>query len=386
MILNPTIIGGGGLELLDLYAASNGSHTAADGTAYNRVTVNVQPSLQNKTVDPKVGSQTVQKDSGYGYYGLDTVTVNSIPASPIMLMIPNWVTGASITYNGTVYTSGQVIQMYATEKITLTMPATGATVVINGKSIRMLGTSLDIVIFANAIMNMSGASPYRVDLATMDGIGGRVPVEYIFVAWELYDGAMLLMPGFTYAELLILEDTSYITIGFLQSGFTVTAYNDTTGEFCARGWYAAYYNKSTKLWSIMDYTSSASSGGHYFAEGKFTTTLITYGGETVFPTFKTAGGGGGGPWTIDLTDCYNASATYNNTVYTDTTFTVPDGAFVVFTLEQGPTTGDRLEIYLNNVLVSSGGSDRGYPTYSMLVHSDVAVAEGSWNETYITAQ
>lgn len=55
---------------------SNGTHTPTSGKYFSSVTVDVQPSLQTKTVTPSESAQTVSADSSY--QGLSSVTVNAI--------------------------------------------------------------------------------------------------------------------------------------------------------------------------------------------------------------------------------------------------------------------------------------------------------------------
>lgn len=61
---------------------TNGTYTAESETVMSQVTVNVQPSLQKKSVTPTKSSQPVSADEGY--YGLSQVTVNPIPSNYIV--------------------------------------------------------------------------------------------------------------------------------------------------------------------------------------------------------------------------------------------------------------------------------------------------------------
>lgn len=74
---------------------SNGKITPNDGKCgISEVTVNVQPTLQTKTVTPTKSAQTITSDSQYD--GLSSVTVNAIPSNYI---IPSG--SQNITANGT---------------------------------------------------------------------------------------------------------------------------------------------------------------------------------------------------------------------------------------------------------------------------------------------
>ena len=74
---------------------SNGKITPNDGKCgISEVTVNVQPTLQTKTVTPTKSAQTITPDSAYD--GLSSVTVNAIPSNYI---IPSG--SQNITANGT---------------------------------------------------------------------------------------------------------------------------------------------------------------------------------------------------------------------------------------------------------------------------------------------
>lgn len=74
---------------------SNGTITPNDGKCgISEVTINVQPTLQTKTVTPTKSAQTITSDSQYD--GLSSVTVNAIPSNYI---IPSG--SQNITANGT---------------------------------------------------------------------------------------------------------------------------------------------------------------------------------------------------------------------------------------------------------------------------------------------
>lgn len=60
-----------------LEIATNGTYTANNGVdGYSPITVNVQPSLQSKTITPTTSKQTITADSSYD--GLSSVTVNAM--------------------------------------------------------------------------------------------------------------------------------------------------------------------------------------------------------------------------------------------------------------------------------------------------------------------
>ena len=82
------------IQIEEKTANVNGDVTPSTGKYLSKVSVNVQPALQTKTVTPTKETINVTKDDNY--YGLNKVTVNPIPADYI---VPTGTT--SITTNGT---------------------------------------------------------------------------------------------------------------------------------------------------------------------------------------------------------------------------------------------------------------------------------------------
>ena len=90
-------VGGTSATLQTKSITLNGTYNASsdDADGYSTVTVNVQPSLQTKSITPTTSEQQITADEGY--YGLSQVTIDPIPSQYI---IP---TGTiPITSNGTV--------------------------------------------------------------------------------------------------------------------------------------------------------------------------------------------------------------------------------------------------------------------------------------------
>lgn len=91
--------GGGDISVESLSVTANGQYSAPSGKAYSPVSVNVQPTLQSKTVTE---NGTVTADLGYD--ALSTVTVN-VSAEPVVQSL-------SVTQNGT-YTPPSGVDGYS---------------------------------------------------------------------------------------------------------------------------------------------------------------------------------------------------------------------------------------------------------------------------------
>ena len=87
----------------ELSVTSNG---ASDVTNYASISVNVQPTLQSKTVTPTKSKQTVSPDTNYD--ALSSVTVNAIPAQYITTTDAT-ATAADISNGKTAYVNGSKV-------------------------------------------------------------------------------------------------------------------------------------------------------------------------------------------------------------------------------------------------------------------------------------
>ena len=238
--------------------------------------------LQSKSVSPKVTQQFVSADNGYD--GLDEVTVTAIPQSPIMLGVSAWVSGATITYNDTTYSSGSIIHLYATETVTLHMPAPGATMVLDGTYFMITGTDVNITLFDSTVIKMTYEDGfYRIDVGSLCDIGGHVPAEYLFLAWEAYQQCLLASPGFGYQHILICETSGTNTFVFLQSGNAVVNYNKDTQSAAITNVTVAERDKSTGLWTVTPYGTGFTASVD-LSTATFIDMLLTYNNETIFPT------------------------------------------------------------------------------------------------------
>lgn len=319
-----------------------------------------EPVLVASAVLPKVTQQIIYPPQGAD--GISQMTIFPIPNNPITLIIPSWATGVTVDYNHTTYSSGSYISMYATESIYINFPAAGATVTLNGTTTTLSGTQAVVTIFSDTILNFTSAS--HADIASMAGIGAKVPVQYIFRAWEAYAYCLANFSGFAYQDILILDNATEIVVGLLRSNFTVQSYDDSTGAFTASGWYRCSYAKSTGAWTFSNYASTTSPSGDTLANAVFTDGTLTYSSSTVFPTNKKAGGGGGGNVNIFL--CLSQMSersivTINGTDYVgpiETVVSVPSGASIYCQAEFGASNAN--ELYVNGVHTDSNPSGVEY--------------------------
>ena len=81
-------------------------------------------------------------------------------------------------------------------------------------------------------------------------------------------------------DILISEDSEYISIGFLDEDFIVNSYNMNTTEFSATNWWFVSYNKSTGQWGSTHNWTDESSGYTYGKNIRYCTRSIVYGGAT----------------------------------------------------------------------------------------------------------
>lgn len=86
-----------------------------------------------------------------------------------------------------------------------------------------------------------------------------------------------------YEHFFIAENEEFVTVGFLNADFTVTAYDPAAGDFASYGWYSYKYTKSTDNWEGTDYTSSESPGYNYAKNIKYADCYIKYNDVTLFP-------------------------------------------------------------------------------------------------------
>lgn len=117
---------GVGVGVTPLSVTENGTYNAGIRRAYNPVTVNVQPSLQSKSVTPTESQQTITPDSGK--YGLSQVVVAGISSTYVGTGIARksstdlTVSGATVTVPAGYY-SGQASKSVAS----MTLPTATAT-------------------------------------------------------------------------------------------------------------------------------------------------------------------------------------------------------------------------------------------------------------------
>lgn len=123
-------------------------------------------------------------------------------------------------------------------------------------------------------------------------IGLTIPAEY-----ETYRAEADAFYLLDYEHFLVAENEEYITVGFLNSDYTVTDYDEATTEFHSSGWYSYQYEKATDTWTSNDYTAVESPGGNFAKNIKYASRYIEYGGMTLFPvglSGESEGGGGNG--------------------------------------------------------------------------------------------
>ena len=237
--------------------------------------------LQNKTVTPKTSSQTVQKDSGY--YGLGTVTVAAYPNQSIEIAIVSLASGANIVYGSTTITTAGVLNASSGQPITINMPAPGATLYVDGAQYTITGTSATVTLFDDAIISMSGSSPYVVEVAQAQRIGGKVPTGYIYKAWRAWQLLKTAYPGFGYAWVLICDSTTETKFYFLESTFSFSGYSTSTKTMSATGFFVATYTKSGGTWATSHVASGGTATSIDLTDAVYTDVTFTSGGARVFP-------------------------------------------------------------------------------------------------------
>lgn len=124
----------------------------------------------------------------------------------------------------------------------------------------------------------AGVSIYGVE-GTLEG-GLPLPAKYqtcVDTAKAMYTRA--------YSNLAVISDPDgmYINVLFLSDGFELQSYDESTTELTMVGAYICTYNTQTQEWSTLDYTTTASLGGHYGKHIKYSTQYWMYGGTTVWP-------------------------------------------------------------------------------------------------------
>lgn len=106
--------------------------------------------------------------------------------------------------------------------------------------------------------------------------------SYVETAKTLYTGE--------YSGLLIL-DSGVNTIGvcFLMDDFTVTGYDKESTWFSMHGSVYCRYRIAEDEWTVLDYRAEGSTGEHYTCHIKYSTRILYYGDDVIYPRVKAKG-------------------------------------------------------------------------------------------------
>jgi len=211
-----------------------------------------KPEQRKSATFTQNGVYTVNPDSGYVLSAVD-ILVNVASPTPVMQSKTVTPTGSQLTVTPDAGYSGL------------------SSVTVNGDTdLKPSNVRKNINIYGTV-----------GTLVASRGIADKVPTEYAQCAVDAE--ALVVAAGGSYANILILENTSYIAICFLTNSFAIQTYNTTTTEYTAIGFWYAQYDKTLQTWTLTDYTETTSTGSSFLNNGQFSTTTITYSGNKIFP-------------------------------------------------------------------------------------------------------
>lgn len=251
--------------------------------------------LQVKAVTPTGRLITVRPDSGYD--GLSAVNV----AGDAYLVPENIADGVTIYGVTGTHEGGESVEW---EDVTITPNGEEITVTASeGKGIRTVIVEGDEDLVRENILISTNI--YGVAGKAYSGL--QAPEECINLLWEAIYALSTdytdyineaIKPGGP--DFFVAESDEYTTVGIIgPEGISVTEYDYDTTEFRSRGWLNYSVNKSSGVQEINDYRSTASPGGNFAKNIKYSTVYISYNELTLFPVGQSeevSGGGGEGSY------------------------------------------------------------------------------------------
>lgn len=140
----------------------------------------------------------------------------------------------------------------------------------------MVGVAGDLDLVPENIVE--GVNIFGV-VGTYSGSSGlSIPAEY----QAYFDTAKSYYTG-TYEHFFIAENDEFVTVGFLDSNFTVLDYDAAAGDFASIGWHSYMYTKAEGTWLIADYTSEESPGYNYARNIRYADFYIEHNGAVLWP-------------------------------------------------------------------------------------------------------